>query len=191
MKDITGNLCAKARIAKLLGSALVESMAVRTEHSRNEAHFGPALPDAVAFVRTTEEVSKVLAICHEESCPVTAWAAGTALEGQHLPVFGGITLNMMEMNRVKAIHAEDMDAVVEPGVTREQLNQDLRATGLFFFSRSRSERVTRRNGGDPRLRHHGAKIRNDARQCSRARSRSADRASDSNRVQGPKIVIGI
>ena len=132
MKDIADISRAKARIAEVLGSALVESMAVRTEHSRNEAHFGPALPDAVAFVRTAEEVSKVLAICHDEGCPVTAWAAVTALEGQHLPVFGGITLNMMEMNRVKTVHTEDMDAVVEPGVTREQLNEDLRATGLFF-----------------------------------------------------------
>jgi len=123
---------AKDRIAEILGNRLAATRAVRAEHARNEAHFPEAMPDAVAFVKTTQEVSQVLAVCHEEACPVTAWAAGTALEGQHLPTRGGLVLNMMAMNAVKAVSPEDMDAVVQPGVTREQLNENLRATGLFF-----------------------------------------------------------
>jgi D-lactate dehydrogenase (cytochrome) len=120
------------RIAEVLGPRLSQSSAVRSQHAQNEAHFKEAQPDAVAFVESTSEVAQVMRICHEEWCPVTAWGAGTALEGQHLPVMGGVTLNMMAMNNILAVNAEDMDAVVQPGVTREELNENLRAAGLFF-----------------------------------------------------------
>lgn len=120
------------RLSDLLGPRLDTSAAARNQHAQNEAHFAEAMPDAVAMVETTAEVSQVLRICNEEGCPVAAHGAGSSLEGQHLPVQGGISLDMMAMDKVLSINAEDMDAVVQPGVTREALNDALRATGLFF-----------------------------------------------------------
>ena len=71
-------------------------------------------------------------ICHEEECPIVAWGTGTSLEGNALAERGGISLDMMNMNKVLSINPEDMDAIVQPGVTREQLNHELKASGLFF-----------------------------------------------------------
>lgn len=120
------------RLSQHLGSKLSTTLAVRRQHSQNEAHFAEALPDAVVFAETTRDVSDLMRICNEESCPVTPWAAGTALEGQHLPVCGGVSLNMMGFDKILAVHAEDMQTVVQPGVTRMALNEELRTTGLFF-----------------------------------------------------------
>lgn len=79
-----------------------------------------------------QDVSDLLRICNAEKCPVTPWGAGTALEGQHLPVVGGISLNMMALNQIVEISPEDMRVTVQPGMTRMSLNEELRATGLFF-----------------------------------------------------------
>jgi len=115
-----------------IGDCVTTSHAIRDQHSHNESHFDIALPDAVVFPRDTSEISTVLRVCTQEKCPVTAWGAGTALEGQHLPTAGGISLDLTTMNSILAVNQEDMDAVVQAGVTREQLNQDLRSQGLFF-----------------------------------------------------------
>lgn len=123
---------AVARIRDLIGDRLSTGESVRDIHAQNEAYFAPVKPDAVAFPRSTEEVSAIVKICNEELCPIIAWGTGTSLEGHALAFNGGVTLDMMEMNRVLEVHQEDMDAVVQPGVTREQLNEELRATGLFF-----------------------------------------------------------
>lgn len=120
------------RIRELLGERLSTSPSVRDLHGQNEAHFAAAPPDAVAFPHNTEEVSGIVKICAEENCPIIAWGTGTSLEGHAIAVRGGVTIDMMEMNRVLEVHPEDMDAVVQPGVSREQLNEELRATGLFF-----------------------------------------------------------
>src|SRR5690606_17322911 len=74
----------------------------------------------------------IVKICAAHGCPVVPWGVGSSLEGHVLAVKGGVTLNMNRMNRVLAVHAEDMDVVVQPGCTREALNTELRATGLFF-----------------------------------------------------------
>ncbi|MEL6280991.1 MAG: FAD-linked oxidase C-terminal domain-containing protein, partial [Pseudomonadota bacterium] len=89
-------------------------------------------PDAVAFPESTDEVSQVLAICSAHKCPVTAFGVGTSLEGHVIPVQGGVSLDTSRMNRVLAVNEADLDAVVQPGVTRKQLNEELRATGLMF-----------------------------------------------------------
>ncbi|WP_212523355.1 FAD-linked oxidase C-terminal domain-containing protein [Actibacterium sp. MT2.3-13A] len=119
-------------LAALLGERLSTAAALRDSHGANEAHFATALPDAVAFPRSAAEVAEILRLCADHGCPVTAHGAGSSLEGHHLPVSGGVSLDMTQMDRVLAIHAEDMDAVVQPGVTREALNDALRGTGLFF-----------------------------------------------------------
>jgi D-lactate dehydrogenase (cytochrome) len=116
----------------VLGDRIGTAQALLAQHAENEAYFPLALPDAVAFPETTEEVSQILRICNDHRCPVTAWGAGSALEGQHLAVQGGVSLDLLRMNRVLEVHPEDMVVVVQPGLTREELNAELRATGLFF-----------------------------------------------------------
>jgi D-lactate dehydrogenase (cytochrome) len=123
---------AKDALSDLLGDRFTQSHAVRDAHGTNEAHFAAAPPDGVAFPISTEEISQILRICHGFGCPVIPYGAGTGLEGQHLATQGGITLDMSKMNKILAVQDADMLAVVQPGVTREQLNEDLRATGLFF-----------------------------------------------------------
>lgn len=123
---------AVARIRDLIGDRLSTSASVRDLHGQNEAYFTPVPPDAVAFPRDTAEVSGIVKICADEGCPIVPWGVGTSLEGHAVAFNGGVSLDMSEMNRVIDIHPEDMDAVVQPGVTREQLNEELRATGLFF-----------------------------------------------------------
>lgn len=121
-----------SELQALLGPRFLTTTAARTEHSRDESHFAPVLPDAVAWPETTAEVSAIVKACAAHGCPVVPWGIGSSLEGHVLAVKGGVTLNMNRMNRVLAVHAEDMDVVVQPGCTREELNTELRATGLFF-----------------------------------------------------------
>ena len=119
-------------LRKLLGDRLSTKTADLDLHGQNEAYFAVTPPDCVAFPTTTQEVSAILKICHGEGCPVTAWGTGTSLEGNSLPVRGGISLDLSRMNRVLAVRDSDLDCTIQPGVTREALNAELRATGLFF-----------------------------------------------------------
>lgn len=114
------------------GPQFTQAQAMLAEHSQNETYFENALPDAVIFVESTQDVSDALRICNEHECPVVPYAAASALEGQHLAIQGGVSLDMNRMNKVLSINSEDLNVVLQPGVTREQLNQELRATGLFF-----------------------------------------------------------
>ena len=120
------------RIEKLLPERISTKAAVREQHGTNETYFPEMVPDAVVFVNDTQEVSLILEICHEEECPIVAWGTGTSLEGNALARRGGISLDMMNMNAILSINPEDMDVTVQPGVTREQLNNELRELGLFF-----------------------------------------------------------
>ncbi|SDD20317.1 D-lactate dehydrogenase (cytochrome) [Paracoccus isoporae] len=119
-------------IRALIGARLSQGEADRDQHGQSETWHRAPPPDAVAWPETTQEVSAILAICHRHRCPVIAWGTGTSLEGNALATQGGLVLDLIRMNRVLDIRAEDMLAVVQPGVTREALNTDLRATGLFF-----------------------------------------------------------
>ncbi|MEO3413066.1 FAD-linked oxidase C-terminal domain-containing protein [Roseovarius sp. CAU 1744] len=116
----------------LLGERLVTSEADRTQHGRNETYYPDTPPDAVAYPETTAEVSAILRICNAHRIPVTAYGAASSLEGQHLATAGGLSLDMTRMNRVLGVRAEDLNATVQPGITRKRLNEELRATGLFF-----------------------------------------------------------
>ena len=120
------------RIEELWPESISTKMVIRKQHGANETYFPEILPDAVVFANNTNEVSEILKICHEEECPIVAWGTGTSLEGNALAERGGISLDMMNMNKVLSINAEDMDAIVQPGVTREQLNHELKESGLFF-----------------------------------------------------------
>lgn len=121
-----------AELKTLLGDRLSTGSSVLEIHSHDEAHSTPALPDAVAFPTSAAEVSELLKICSRHHCPVIPYGIGTSLEGHIIPVHGGISVDTSKMNKVLEIHENDWDAVVQPGVTRTQLNEELRATGLMF-----------------------------------------------------------
>ncbi len=121
-----------ARLRDLLADRLVTGEAVRAHHARGQDAFPPVLPDAVAFVQTTDEVSRVLALCHAERVPVVAFGTGTSLEGHVTPIQGGISLDLSRMDAVLEINQADMDCRVQAGVTHRALNVFLRDSGLFF-----------------------------------------------------------
>ena len=121
-----------AAAREFLGERLSTAQAVREQHSRGEDQTPPTLPDAVAFAETTEEVSRLLALCHQHGVPVTPFGAGTSLEGHVNPVRQGVTLDLSRMAAIHEVNPEDMDCLIEPGVTRHQLNDHLRDHGLFF-----------------------------------------------------------
>lgn len=126
------NAQAISELKALLGDRLSTSQSVLNLHGDNETYFDLMPPDAVAFPNTTQEVSEITKICHAHGCPVVPWGVGTSLEGHALPVRGGVTIDLINMNTVLTIADEDLYAVVQPGITREELNTELRATGLFF-----------------------------------------------------------
>ncbi len=115
-----------------LGDRLTTNAGLRDHHSHGQDTQPPRLPDAVAFIETSEEAARLLALCHAEGVPVVPWGAGTSLEGHVTPVRGGITLDLSRMTRILEVNQPDMDCRVEAGVTREQLNAHLRDQGLFF-----------------------------------------------------------
>ncbi|HBQ36343.1 MAG TPA: 2-hydroxy-acid oxidase [Rhodobacteraceae bacterium] len=119
-------------LSAILGDQLSLSKPDLEAHGQSESHFAPALPDAVAYPENTAQVAEIVKICNAHDCPVIAYGAGTALEGHTLAPKGGVTLDLGKMNKLLKINAEDMDAVLQPGLTREELNTELRATGLFF-----------------------------------------------------------
>ncbi|PCJ35623.1 MAG: FAD-binding oxidoreductase, partial [Alphaproteobacteria bacterium] len=121
-----------SKLSPLLGDRLSRAEAVRQHHGEDLTHFDICLPDAVAYPHSTEEVSAIVKLCHTYEIPVIPYGAGTALEGNFLAVGGGLTLNFSRMDNIIALRHDDMDCTVEAGVTREQLNHEIRHTGLFF-----------------------------------------------------------
>ena len=120
------------KLQLILGERVITSVAERELHGENESYYQKALPDAVVYPESTQEVSQIVKVCNEERCPVVPYGAASSLEGQHLAVQGGICLDMRHMSRVLAVNAEDLNVVVQPGITRKTLNNELRNTGLFF-----------------------------------------------------------
>jgi len=116
----------------LFGKRLSTTQAMREHHGRDESSYDPMLPDAVVFAHSTEEVAAAVALCNQYCVPVIAYGTGTSLEGHVLALAGGITIDLSQMNQVVAIHPEDLTVTVQPGVTRKQLNLEIKDTGLFF-----------------------------------------------------------
>ncbi|HUF55663.1 MAG TPA: FAD-linked oxidase C-terminal domain-containing protein [Thermohalobaculum sp.] len=119
-------------LAPRFGERLSRAEAVLEAHGRDEAWHAPRPPDAVIWPETTEEVQFVAATCNAKGCPIVPWGTGTSLEAQVIPAQGGISVDFARMNKVLAVHAEDLDCVVQPGITRKAVNTHLRDTGLFF-----------------------------------------------------------
>ena len=116
----------------MLGERLSTGKSDLDLHGRSETHHPPMPPDAVVYPRNTAEVAAVVATCARHGVPVIGWGTGTALEGHASAAHGGVTVNFRDMDRVLEVAPEDMLVRVQPGCTREALNTELRATGLFF-----------------------------------------------------------
>ena len=121
-----------ASLSELFGDRLSTSQAMREHHGRDESSFDPMLPDAVVFAHKTEEVAAAVALCNQHKVPVIPYGTGTSLEGHILALSGGLSIDLLQMNRVIAVHAQDLTVTVQPGVTRKQLNVEIKDTGLFF-----------------------------------------------------------
>jgi D-lactate dehydrogenase (cytochrome) len=121
-----------AALAAQFGNRLVTSQAVREQHGNTVTWIENQPPDAVVFPQTTQDVQTIVRLCAAARVPVIPFGVGTSLEGQVNAPGGGISLDFRDMNRVLAVHAEDLDCVVEPGITRKALNEHLRDQGVFF-----------------------------------------------------------
>ncbi|MFY8088928.1 MAG: FAD-binding oxidoreductase, partial [Rubrivivax sp.] len=114
------------------GARCSTAAAVREQHGRDESPFPATPPEVVLFCESADDVQAAVRLAAEHRVPVIPFGVGSSLEGHLLAVQGGISIDVSRMNRVLHIHAEDLTATVEPGVTREQLNQEVRNLGLFF-----------------------------------------------------------
>ncbi|MER2514861.1 MAG: FAD-linked oxidase C-terminal domain-containing protein [Candidatus Accumulibacter phosphatis] len=114
------------------GSRFSQGESIRMQHGRDESVHEAAPPDAVFFARSTQEVADVVRLCHRQQVPIIPYGVGSSVEGHVLAIHGGITIDLAGMNRILATHNEDLDATVEAGVTRLQLNASLKGSGLFF-----------------------------------------------------------
>ena len=121
-----------AELRQIPGERLSTSTAVCAQHGKDESYHASHAPDAVAFAHSTEEVAAIVKLCSEYKTPVIAFGTGTSLEGHVAALAGGICIDLSQMDRILQVNAEDLDAVVQAGVTRKQINEHLRDTGLFF-----------------------------------------------------------
>jgi D-lactate dehydrogenase (cytochrome) len=119
-------------LAARYGNRLATGQTMRAQHAHTTTWIDNQPPDAVLFPQSAEEVQEVVRLCATHRVPVIAFGAGTSLEGQVNAPRGGICLDFRDMNRIVAVHPEDLDCVIEPGVTRKQLNEHLRDQGVFF-----------------------------------------------------------
>ena len=121
-----------AALAAKFGNRLVTSQAVREQHANTTTWIANEPPDAVVFPQSTDDVQDIVRICAAHRVPVIPFGTGTSLEGHVNAPRGGVSIDFRDMNRVLAVNAQDLDCVVEPGITRKQLNEHLRDQGLFF-----------------------------------------------------------
>lgn len=121
-----------SHLRERLGSRVSQSLAEREHHGRGESYHAVQAPDLVCYAETTEEVAAIVKLCATRGVPVIPFGAGTSLEGHVTASRGGVCIDLSRMNRIIAARADDLDATVEAGVTRQQLNAHLRDTGLFF-----------------------------------------------------------
>lgn len=121
-----------AAMTDRFGSLFSTAETVRAHHGKDESSLPPAPPDAVLFALTTGEVAEAIKLCGAHRVPIIPYGTGTSLEGQLLAIHGGLSIDLSGMNKVLAVRPEDLDATVEAGVTRKQLNAALHDTGLFF-----------------------------------------------------------
>ncbi len=131
-RDKKATATAIAILKQRFGERLSQSASLREQHAHTTTWLANQPADAVVFARSSDEVADVVRVCAEHKVPVIAFGVGSSLEGHLNAPAGGICIDLSQMNNILAVHAEDLDCVVEAGVTRKQLNSHLRDTGLFF-----------------------------------------------------------
>jgi D-lactate dehydrogenase (cytochrome) len=128
--DLDVRLIGKLRA--LLGDRVSDAFAIREHHGKDESYLPVAPPDAVVFPESTEEVRDIVNICRQHGAPMIPFGAGTSLEGHVLAIHGGVCIDLSRMNRVLQVNESDLDCTVQAGVTRKQLNDYIRHSGLMF-----------------------------------------------------------
>jgi len=132
-RDAASRQAAIAALTEAFGhNRVVTAQAVREQHGNTVTWLPNEPPDAVVFPQSTEEVQQIVRICAQHKMPIVAFGTGSSLEGHINAPAGGVSLDFRDMNKVLAVHAEDLDCVIEPGITRKALNEHLRDSGLFF-----------------------------------------------------------
>jgi len=119
-------------LAKRFGAQCSTAQAVCEQHGRDEGSLQAPPPSAVVFAQSTRDVQDAVRLASEHAVPVIAYGAGSSLEGHLLAVQGGISIDVNRMNQVLSIDADDLTVTVQPGITRKQLNEAVKDTGLFF-----------------------------------------------------------
>ena len=165
MRELDAALAADLKV--LLGDRVTTSRGVRDHHGKDESYYPYAPPDAVAFPHSTEEVRDIVNLCRRYQTPIIPYGVGTSLEGHVLATRGGVCIDMGQMNKVLAVHDEDLDAMVQAGVTRKAAERGHPAHRPVLPDRSRRGRDDRRHGGDARLGHERGALRHDARERAR------------------------
>ena len=123
---------AVAELTTAFGNRVVTSQAVREQHGNTVTWIANQPPDAVVYPQNTEQVQQIVRICGANGVAIIPFGVGTSLEGQVNAPVGGISIDFRDMNRILAVHADDLDCIIEPGITRKALNEQLRDSGLFF-----------------------------------------------------------
>lgn len=123
---------AVAELSAAFGNRVVTSAAVREQHGNTVTWIPNQPPDAVVYPQSTADVQKIVRICAAHGVPIIPYGAGSSLEGHVNAPFGGVSIDFRDMNRLIKVHGQDLDCVIEPGITRKQLNEQLRDSGLFF-----------------------------------------------------------
>ena len=124
-------LCVK-KLKEEFGQQFSNTKSILEQHTHTMTIHESELPDGVVFVETKNDVQKVVNICKEYKCPIIPFGVGSSFEGHLNAPYGGISIDMNNMNKILKVYQDDLLVVVQPGVTREQLNTYLRDTGLFF-----------------------------------------------------------
>jgi len=122
----------RQELAAMVGNRLVSSLAVRQQHANTLTWIENQAPDLVVYPQDVSEMSRIVKLCAAHDVPVVPFGTGTSFEGHVNAPFGGVSVDTSMMKRIIEVHAEDLDCVIEPGVTRKMLNEHLRDVGLFF-----------------------------------------------------------
>ena len=177
-----------ADLAARFGNRFTASEAIRKAHGHTLTWLENQPPDAVVFAETRDDVIDLVKLCARHDAPVVPFGVGTSLEGHVNAPHGGVSLDCSRMNAVLAVNSEDLDCVVEPGVTRKQLNEHLHDTRPLLPDRSGRRRLDRRHGGDPRLGHQRCALRHDEGARAVARRRRRRRLVRAHRLAGEEVV---
>ena len=171
-KQVNGNADAIRELCATFGNRVITSTAVREQHGHTTTWVANEPPDAVFFPQSTEDIQQAVRVCASRGVPVIPFGTGTSFEGHVNAPRGGVCFDMKDMNRLLAIHAEDFDCIVEPGITRKKLNAYLRDKGLFFPVDPGADASL---GGmaSTRFWYDSGALRHDERQCHCAKSRAA------------------